>query len=209
MKKEYQLLTTLLYLLSFIQTRPCDDYCPTTFTDAAYCLSNRRIYPSICSAGCSKSEMKILFVCKLNNNQDLRYCSARCSRSSIEETDKLFNGKDCKCPRVYNPVCAENKETFFNDCFRICKKFKRKVFECEFCEEEGDKVGCRQRCEDNALGYCDGPEFEVKDMTYLPVCGADGKMYVNEEIMGLGDVEAGEVGSCDEKSEEVKKVETS
>lgn len=201
------LVFLIITLIKFQSARVCNDYCLTEFKDTAYCLSNRRIYPSVCSATCSESELNILFVCKLNKNQDLRACQARCARSNIGETDKLFN--QCDCPRIYNPICAENEETFFNDCFRICNRQNRKSQDCDFCDDNEDKEGCLQRCSDNSLGYCDAPEFELENMSYDPVCGSDGNIYANEGLMKLAEIEIGEEGSCEAKAtRRLKNVET-
>ena len=166
---------SILLLLAIQQAAAeCGQYCSSEFDSAAYCMSDSQIYPNHCHATCNKKQLRLKFVCNLGQGVDLNFCQLQCHVLSQEAAGKLFGNADCRCPRVYRPVCGENGSNYFNDCFRRCNKVKLK-----------------------SEGFCTAnPKTCRASPVYRPVCAADGKTYANQELAACDGAKAVTDGRC-------------
>ncbi|XP_057175889.1 agrin isoform X5 [Triplophysa rosa] len=113
------------------------------------------------------------------------------------------------CPPESTPICASNGQTYKSECHmdKTAKQnnLKLKKVSSGRCKEEG---GCPS-CKFNAVCLHENGEFRCScdpiqcDGTYRPLCGEDGKTYINdcerklEECRTKTDIPVKQLGPCD------------
>ncbi|XP_056589728.1 agrin isoform X3 [Triplophysa dalaica] len=113
------------------------------------------------------------------------------------------------CPPESTPICASNGQTYKSECHmdKTAKQnnLKLKKVSSGRCKEEG---GCPS-CKFNAVCLHENGEFRCScdpiqcDGTYRPLCGKDGKTYINdcerklEECRTKTDIPVKQLGPCD------------
>ena len=125
--------------------------------------------------------------------------------------DLIDNNVECMCPLNYAPVCGNDGNSYGNACGAGCEGVE---VECDGkcpCHQGDDYVYiwddsapecCAAKCEGADI-ECDGDcpcdneeEPCAIQENYSPVCGVDGKTYINTSSIGCAGVEVECDGDC-------------
>ena len=178
------------------------------------------------SQKCNECFGEIKRVCGKDGETYDNACYARCNGTEVDYEGKCVDPDDCVCPSYYLPVCGMDGKTYENECQALCAgcrnftkgKCKKEEIDPDMCRSKCYKMPYKPVCGTNRITYynesmieCDSGitvlyEGECKPI-YVgscecpnkvdPVCGADGRTYLNRCVLEYVGVDMYCVGTCE------------
>lgn len=145
----------------------CDDAeCVCTQEYSPVCGSDDRTYANDCLLNCERSH---------RNDLIIKYYGECVDEIHVpEERDD-----DCVCTQEYFAVCGSDDQTYDNECKLNCEKFKNNELTLKYIGECRSEHQIPVRTDKSTKISFESDECVCSKM-YMPVCGSNGKTYLNE-----------------------------